>query len=265
MRVGLSSYALRYAVATMEHAQAAAWLLHKAADLGAEVIQYCDNAPLHSLSPGQREELRAAARERNIGVEVGTGGLDQELLVHYVTLATEFQARALRLVPYSYERELIQRQLHVLLPHLHAANMTLAVENRFGLSSVALMEVVGELDDSALGFCIDTANGTGLLERPLETVAALAPLAVQVHLKDHLVEKVPVGYHITGCPLGAGQLDIVRTLELLGTRREELDYLIEFWMDPEPTTDATLAKETDWAARSLRVARRYLGRGPASA
>ena len=258
MRLGLSSYALRYAAANADAPMDALSMLTKGADLGAEVIQFCDNMPLDDLSLTERSELRSVARERGMAIEVGTGGLDQERLERYIQIAVQMGSRALRLVPYSADAEAIRGRIKALLPALREADILLAIENRFGLGSAALMDLVRSLDDAALGFCIDTGNSIGLLERPVETVANLAPLAIQMHLKDHIVDKIPVGYQITGRPLGEGWLDIPRVLETLGPRKDAVDYLLEFWMDPEDSLAATLDKEARWAARCVSAARHYL-------
>ncbi|MFH1084676.1 MAG: hypothetical protein V1772_02785, partial [Chloroflexota bacterium] len=84
------------------------------------------------------------------------------------------------------------------------------------------------------------------------------PLAEQVHLKDWIVDKVAIGYHITGRPIGQGGLDMGAVVRALGPRWNDLDYLIEYWMDPEPDAAATHAKEQRWLADSLAAARAAL-------
>ena len=257
MRLGFTSYALRHlATAEPAHASAARMLQH-AAELGLQVVQFCDNLPLHVLPPAELNDVLSLAHDLNVGVEVGTGGLDADLVRSYVRIAMAARSRAVRLVPYSRDAALIEKLLLALIPELREANVVLAVENRLGLGSADLAALLHSIGDPHLGFCVDTANSIGLLERPLETVGNLAPLAVQVHLKDYAVDKIPVGYHVNGRPLGEGWLDVPAVLRALGAGWRDLDFLLEFWMEPEATASVTCDKEIRWLARSVEGARRY--------
>ncbi|MBN1402475.1 MAG: sugar phosphate isomerase/epimerase [Anaerolineae bacterium] len=261
MRLGFSSYAYRYAVADEDRPMDAMAMLRRAADLGADVVQYCDNLPLAHLTSTELAELRAAGEELGVALEVGTGGLDLASIARYLEIGVRLDSRALRLVPYSADAEHLETQLQALRPAVRESGLTLAVENRFGLRSAQLAQIVAALDDPALGFCVDTANSVGFLENSIETVTNLASRALQVHLKDYVVVKIPVGYQITGRPLGQGWLDIPAVLRALGPRRATLDYLIEFWMDPPKGRSETLAQEDHWVAQCLDAARRYLDPG----
>jgi sugar phosphate isomerase/epimerase len=236
-------------------------MLSRAAHLGVDVVQYCDNLPLDQLTSAELSELASAGQELGVEIEVGTGGLDLERIQRYLEIGAALGSRALRLVPYSADPALLQAQLQALLPALRNSGLALALENRFGLRSAALAQVVAALADPALGFCVDTANSVGFMEDPVETVTNLAPRALQMHLKDYIVVKVPVGYHITGRPLGQGWLDVPRVLQALGEQRARLDYLVEFWMDPADSASETLAQEERWVEQCVRAARGYLEGG----
>ena len=258
MRLGMSSYVLRQAAANKDAPLGAIGMVEQAAEWGLDVVQFCDNLPLHALSASQLEELIASARSTGVDIEVGTGGLDLGIVRRYLEIAEQTGSRSLRQVPFSDDAAAIRRFLSSLLPSLHERGLSLAIENRIGLRSRELYDLVSSLNDPALGFCVDTANSIGLLERPMETIANLAAFALQVHLKDHIVEKVPAGYLVTSRPLGEGWLDVPAALEAFGARRAELDYFVEFWMPAEATLDETLAKERSWATRSVAAARHYL-------
>jgi len=146
--------------------------------------------------------------------------------------------------------------LRTVMRWLDEADITLAVENHFDLRSVVLATIMETLASDRVRVCLDTANSIGLLERPLETAAILGRYASQVHIKDFIVEKGAVGYHITGRPLGAGWLELDELLRILGSRASQLDYAVELWMDPEESREETLAKEARWIAASISVAKR---------
>src|SRR5262245_38729718 len=65
--------------------------------------------------------------------------------------------------------------------------LRLAVENHKDWRSDELVGLLKRLSSRHVGICVDTGNSIALLEEPLETVAALAPWAMSVHLKDMAV------------------------------------------------------------------------------
>jgi sugar phosphate isomerase/epimerase len=258
MRLGLSSYSYRYAVADAGAPLGAAEMLQRAAALQLDFLQICDNVPLHSLSIGELQALGSQAAGLGVAIEVGTRGLNADHLWRYLEIAQTLGSRALRLVLDTGNADKALTQLRAMIPGFEKADVTLAIENHFDLASNNLVALARELGSERVRFCLDTANSAGLLERPLETVAALGELACQVHLKDYIVEKVAVGYHITGRPLGEGWLDVQAVLELLGRRRTTLDYAVELWMDPAASREATLEKEERWIAQSVQTAKSVL-------
>jgi sugar phosphate isomerase/epimerase len=270
MRIGLSSYAYRYATAPTKapppaqpglqlHPLDARGVLARAARLGFDLVQFCDNLPLDALADEQLDDVLDLAAETGVAVEVGTRGLDPDHLTRYIDLAQRVGSPRLRLVCDSDDPDVIVQRLGDLVPRLHRAGVALAIENHFDLPGEALVAILQRIDDEAVGICLDTANSIGLVEPPLVTVRALAPYALQVHLKDYAVDKAEIGYHVTGRPLGAGWLDIPAVLDLLREAgRADLDYMVELWMDPAADLEATLNKEEAWIAESIQAARRYL-------
>lgn len=263
MRIGLSSYAFRYAVAEPDPVTRRKLgpeaLLHRAGELGAQVVQFCDNLPLHPLTPRRYRALLEVARTVGVDVELGTRGLGRESLARYVELAERAGCRALRLVLDSSDAAAAEAAARDLLPDLHRAGVALAIENHADLPAADLADLVRRIDDPAVGVCLDTANSIGLLERPEETVEALAPLAVQVHVKDFAVEPAAIGYRVTGRPLGEGWLDLAGVLGAALRSDLDPDLCVELWMDPAESREATLAREREWVAASLNALRRATG------
>ncbi len=264
MRLGLSSFIYRYATnpgRTDAPPMDPPTLLRRAYALGVNAVQFSDNLPLHLLPDSALAALRELGGELGVAIEVGAKGLDRPLLERYVELSRFFGSRALRLVLDESDPGRARAALAWLLPHLHEADLPLAIENHGSLPAATLAALVADLGDPLLGFCVDTANNLVLLERPLETVAALAPLARQLHLKDYLVARAPVGYRITGCVLGEGSLDIGAVLDMVQPVERGLDVFLESWMDPAPSWGETLLQEEGWIARCVEQARRWLGTG----
>lgn len=262
MRLGLSSFIYRYATshdprneAPMDHAT----VLKRAYAYGLDAVQFADNMPLHLLSPQDLAALRDLSGELGLGIEVGTKGLDRDLLHDYVSFALFFDSRALRLVLDEPDLMRAEEELRWLASRLEEANLPLAIENHGEMPAAALAGIVERIDHPLLGFCVDTANNLILLERPLETMAPLAPRALQFHLKDFAVERAAVGYRITGRQLGEGALDIAETLRLIRPVERNLDVFLEAWMDPAASWGETLLQEEQWIARSVDRVRGILG------
>ncbi len=263
MRFGVSSYAYRYSAARILASQgpaaAAQHVLGRSAAAGAEVVQFCDNVPLVDLSAEELDLLRCEAARLGLALDVGTRGIALAGLRAYLALAEELGSTALRLVPDTSDVAAIERSLRALLPDLARARIPLAIENHADLLAPALAAILADLGgrEAYLGICLDTANSLGLLERPLETAVALAPLAVQAHIKDYAVERAAIGYRITGRSLGQGWLDLEGLARILRPLLADLDLYVEQWLDPADDLERTLAIEETWVADSLAALRRW--------
>jgi sugar phosphate isomerase/epimerase len=141
--------------------------------------------------------------------------------------------------------------LRDLLPDLHAADVTLAIENRFRFTPRALAEIVRRVDDPVVGICLDPLNSLANLIGPAETIAALAPLAVTAHAKDAIVTRPGAGLAVSGCPLGEGQVDLAAMVEALRATGRSPNVLAEGWMDRLDDPAATLVQEEAWARHGV--------------
>jgi sugar phosphate isomerase/epimerase len=262
VRFGLSSYIYRYAIAGLGDRTAARLgavdLLERAAALGLQVVQFCENLPLARLTVAEREELLRASRRLGVAIEIGTRGLEVEALLEQVDLAATLGSRALRLVLGAADPEVIAEALQPPLRRCHERQVVLAIENHCDLRSTQLADLIRRMDSRWLTVCLDTANSTGQLERPMETIAALGPYITQLHLKDFAVEKSSIGYRVAGRILGQGWLDVPAVLAAVMGRGRDPDVLLEQWMEPEGSLEETLAKEQAWVESSVQAARAYL-------
>lgn len=260
--LGLSSYIFRWAVGTRSFRPPqpadAFSLLEKACALGVQSVQFSDNLPLHPLTPAERRRLLRLAEDLGLAIGLGITGLEPVNLKQYLEMGSELGVGFLRLVPGTTDPAALESTIRQLLPTAHSLAVGIALETHADLRTSQLAQVVRSIDDSLVRICLDTANSLGQLELPSEFIPALAPLAVQLHLKDYAVEPMEIGHHITGRPLGEGRLDLemVRQSLLAGGSRPEV--LLELWTDPADTVEATLVKEQVWTERSVRRAREWL-------
>ena len=265
-RLGLSSYAYSWASRPWQTESGAGLtpeaLVHKAAARGLTAVQICDNLPLSVLGQARLADLASLARDKSILLEVGARGLDAGSLQSHIHIANTLGARVLRIVPGAngeaqgdVDLERVADVLRGLLPLCREQNVTLAIENHFTIRDEELLRLVQDIGDEFLGVCLDTANSTGLLEKPLDTVSTLAPYVVSLHLKDFVITKAAHGYRICGTALGQGCLDAPAVVELISQAGRSPNAFIELWMEPIGTWEDTVHKEDEWVRESIAYAR----------
>jgi sugar phosphate isomerase/epimerase len=265
MRLGIGSYTYPWAVGIPGHRPArpltATDLLDKAAQLGVSVVQICDNLPLEALSEPQLEELRRAARQREIAVEVGTRGIFPDHLRRQLDLARYFASPILRVViDTPAHHPSLDEVVHLLSPwrsELERADICLAIENHDRFTAGQFRDMVTRLDSHHIGICLDTVNSFGALEGPATIVAALVPWVVNLHVKEFSIRRVDhqLGFVIEGCPAGQGRLDVPWLLQELHRAGRTPNLILEQWPAPESSLEATIAKEAQWAAASVTYLR----------
>ena len=262
-RIGLTSYAYFWATTGCRQAGKAPInandLLNKVDSLDLGVLQICDNIPLDQLEHEQLTRLKTDAQERSIKLEVGARGMDVDYLLTQLSIASILESDILRIVPWSgFETQQalplnnLGRVIEQVLPTCKENNIRLGIENYFDFSDDDLLSFIQELGDESVGICLDTANSTGFLKTPIETVKKLAPHTISLHLKDFVVlKKSGVGYWITGTPLGQGWLDVQTILDLIKQAGRDPNILIESWMIPKETLEETLLQEETWVRESI--------------
>jgi sugar phosphate isomerase/epimerase len=266
MKIGVGSYAFRWAIGTRDwlpsRPMPPAALLDKAATLGAEVVQICDNLPLDTLLDAELDGLARRAAALGLTLEVGIRGSQSAHIRRSLAIAQRVGARLLRVVlaapgwqpPFG---ELVTL-LRALLPELRAAGVALAIENHFDLLPAELARLVWAIDDPLVGVCLDPLNSITKLVGVGETVRTLAPLALSIHAKDAVITRPGTGFYIAGCPLGQGLVDLTGMLDAVRAAGRSPNVLVECWMDPLEDETATLAQEDAWARDGIAYLRRLL-------
>jgi sugar phosphate isomerase/epimerase len=240
-------------------------LLKTAARLGARVVQIADNLPLDTIPSAERARVKALADSLGIAVEVGTYGIADEKIETYLAIAKDFGSPLLRTVTgidklKPQPDELISR-LRKLLPKLEKAKIILAIENHDLFTAKALAGIIRIIDSPFVGICLDTSNSFGALEDPDRVMEVLGPLAVNVHLKDIDIERLPdtdLGFYVVGAEPGVGRLNIGDLVKQLRGFGKDPNVIIEQWVPPEADIEATVAKEQAWAERGFHRLRKLI-------
>jgi 3-oxoisoapionate decarboxylase len=275
MRLGISSFTYPWAVGRPGYAPSflpeqpmtAIALVQRAAGLGVSVLQVCDNLPLHGLAPSELDAFARRAREAKVDIEVGTRGMEN--VPAYLELAGRLGSPIVRLVVDSAdwqptEEELVA-ELRRQLPECHRLGVSIAIENHGRHTATELVAILEAVGDAHVGMCLDVANSFGALEGPKVVVETLAAYAINLHIKDFVVRRLShsLGYIIEGCAPGEGRLDapwLVEQLVRAGKDRADrpLSVILEQWTPPEPTLEATLAKEAAWADKGVAYLKQVL-------
>ncbi len=167
-------------------------------------------------------------------------------------------------------REQLDRMIAALPPIVEAAEragIVLAFENHLDYRAKEVVEIIEAIDSPNLRFLFDTGNPFSVCEDPVEAAEVAAPYTVLVHLKDVVVlpwTPASTGYFacMYACPLGEGNVELERIVDLLAERAPDGDALtvsIEVTPMP-PSTDEDRWVEHGVAWMKERLAR-HLGQG----
>lgn len=261
MRIGLSTYTYTWAVGVPGHEPAtpmsALQLVDRAHALGVPVVQIADNLPLDAMSDQDLDALARHADELGVDIEVGTRGVLPDHIRRYLGIAARLGSTILRVVVDRDGHEPSPDEIVELLGQHEAsfreAAIVLAIENHDRLSSAALAEVVGRLGVAWAGICLDTVNSLGALEGPDVVIGTLAPLTVNLHVKDFDIVRSNgnMGFVIEGRAVGEGRLNLPRLLDAVGGAARDITAVIELWTPWQGTLNDTIERERTWAQQSI--------------
>lgn len=264
MRLGISSWTYPWAVGVSWFPPSRPLrltdLLTRASLLKVGVVQIADNLPLDKLDPGELRDARDQAHELGLTIEIGTRGVKPKHLLQYLNLALTFDAQLIRTLLHSGDcqpsLEQAEQSIRKVLPEFEAQGVTLGLENYEAHSCSSFANLVRRLESRAVGICLDTVNSLGTLETPEYVVETLAPVTVNLHVKDFVIERVPqmMGFVVRGAPAGKGRLNIPWVLEQMPPAME-LSAILEQWPPLEDSVEATIAMECDWAERGIEYLR----------
>jgi sugar phosphate isomerase/epimerase len=120
------------------------------------------------------------------------------------------------------------------------------LENHCDFTGKEFAQIYSEVNSRYIGCTLDTANGFTVFCDPNEDIEYLAPWAITTHIKDMKVEDTDPSQGLIpciprGCPIGEGNVNIPRALELLDTQspfKHELHLVLEqSWMNYDGVTD----------------------------
>lgn len=251
MTIGLSTYAFFWQLSDrMEKPLSLFDVLDRTADAGVSLLQICDYPAIESMLPGELRELRSAADQAGIELELGTRGLAPEHLGRYLDIADVLAVTTLRSMVDSTPAE-AEEGIRLVLPRLVDQGVTLALETYEKVPTGVLVELVERIGHPRVGICLDPANVVAALEHPRTVIDQTAPHVVNIHVKDFAFTREDgwVGFKLIGCPLGEGLLDYSHLADVVDTRR--INQVIEHWLPWQGSPDYTCLLEEQWTAHNL--------------
>jgi 3-oxoisoapionate decarboxylase len=269
MRLGISSFTFPWAIGGIDDdhpvAMTAFELLEKAHALGADVLQIADNLPIAGLSNDELGKLRARADGLGVSLEVGTRGITTSNIDRFLEIATLLGSPILRIVIDTKEHEPTLDEINSLLApfadRFRNLNIKLAIENHDRLTCAQFNEIIDRLGDDWVGICLDTVNSLGAVEAPNTVVPALAPRAINVHMKDFEIVRSngQMGFTVQGTALGQGRLDVQGVISSVGGSKRDITSVIELWTPRQASYEETVALEESWATQSVKFLRASIG------
>src|SRR5262245_28616983 len=119
--------------------------------------------------------------------------------------------------------ESLQRAAPVLARH----QFRLAVENHKDQRIPEKFATLQRVGSEFIGVCVDFGNNFALMEDPMETVRAFAPLAFTVHIKDQAVQPDTEGFLFGDMALGGGFLDLPAMVKVLRDASLDINFNLE--------------------------------------
>lgn len=146
----------------------------------------------------ERQIQAAKAAGANIVRAVCLGGR------RYETFATDAEFAVFT----QQSRDKLQQAEPIVRKH----GVKLAIENHKDWRIGEMLDLLKRLGSEWVGINLDLGNSIALLEDPLETVVAFAPLTFTTHLKDMGVQPYADGFLLSEVPLGGGYLDLAKII-----------------------------------------------------
>jgi sugar phosphate isomerase/epimerase len=260
--IGLGSYAFFWQQSEKNpNALTLAQVFHATKDLGVDLFQICDYAPLIKMSEAELEASAVNAKELGLTIELGTKGIEPENLELFLKLAKIFDAKLVRSMVYSpTSRPTLEQAAQYLsraMPAYEAAGVTLALETYEQISTIDLAELVSKNGSKNLGICLDPANVVARFEHPKHCVETAAPLVKNIHVKDFAFARQDgwVGFTFTGAEMGTGAHDYRHLLQTVEPRSKGINEIVEHWLPWQGDIETTIALEKSWTIKTIEYLR----------
>lgn len=233
-------------------------------ELGVNLFQICDYAPLESMDDAEISDVAQAARDLGLTIELGTKGIVPEHLTRFLELALRFDATLVRSMLYGPDSRPDLAEAETWLRHsardYAAAGVTLALETYEQVGTEDLAGVIERIGNDRLGVCLDPANVVARLESPRDCIDRTAPVVKNIHVKDFAFARQAgwVGFTYSGAAMGTGLHDYPHLLETVRPRELGINEIVEHWLPWQGDPKTTIETERAWTRITLDYLRSTL-------
>lgn len=259
MKIGISTYAYRWEFSNKaEIPISLEAMLKKTSQFGAEVFQICDYPLIENYSLEELRRFKQKANEFGIELELGTQGVHPEHIRKYIEIADVLGASVLRTTIHGAGYlPTISEAITWLIDiekELEISGVKIALETYEPIKSTDLVIIVKEVNSPNIGICLDPGNSISELEHPKDVVLNTIGYVTNLHVKDFIFKRGErkVGFELTGCPLGEGQLDLEFMLETLLKSEKKVNAIIELWLPYFDSIEKTIIVQDDWIEKSIK-------------
>jgi sugar phosphate isomerase/epimerase len=257
-RIGLSSYAFFWQLSDqVSEPLTIHETLRRAAEMGVDLFQICDYAPLEDMNDDDLSTVRATADGLGITLELGTKGIRPDHLRKFLHIAQILGSDILRTmfnVPgHTPDNDEAVSIFTEVLPEFEAAGVRIAIETYEQVPTERILAVVKQVSSPYLGICSDPANTVAALETPRHVIDAVAPYVLNMHIKDFAFSRKQgwVGFTYSGAPLGEGLLDYDYMAEKIKPKTRNINQIVEHWLPWQDSEAETIRLENQWTQQSL--------------
>jgi sugar phosphate isomerase/epimerase len=236
----------------------------KAVELGVQVVQVADNLPLDQFFETDLLKIKNYAADLQIKIEVGSNKMTLDNIVKYIQIAAFFESPIVRFVidgeGFQPQLEEIRQIIESAVPLLERNKIVLAIENHDRFKAGDFIKMVETAGSDFVAICLDSVNSMGAGEGLETVIGKLAPLTVNLHVKEFTVKRVfhKMGFVIEGCPLGEGMLPLAELIKHVPEKCQSA--ILEQWTPPEETIEETIEKEARWAEQSIKYLKNILNK-----
>lgn len=120
-----------------------------------------------------------------------------------------------------------KRQVELAEPIARKYKLKIGIENHKGQRFGELVDWIKGVSSEWVGICFDIGNNYSLCDDPMEWLPTLAPLVVNVHIKDMALGDYPEGFLLSEVPLGQGIMDLALIVDTIRSRQPDMTFGLE--------------------------------------
>jgi len=268
MKLGIGSYTYPWAIglphAKPNHPLRPLQLLEKAQHLGVGIVQFGPNLPLDRLAEADLREVVKQAKSWKIDLEIGMEGIDPGRLRDKLQFAKRIGAIILKTTPERPDGSIpmwseIAYVLRPLMEEFEKEKIGLAIDNT-RIAAAELNALLESIRNPYLGAALDTSAPLGFAQGWQISARVLGHRTISLHLKDFVTQPLAngMGFAITGCPMGKGNLSVPWIVESFAALRVAPSVIMESWTPEQKTLNETIALEDAWAQQGVDYLRRFI-------